>query len=359
MVRDPALDGGQLTLAGRRGDFSLSLDLRWGGRVLALVGPSGAGKTSLFEAVLGLWRGAQGRVVLGGAELQGPGGALPLAARRLGWVPQDLALFPHLSVAQHLAFAAASAQAAQEAAAQLGLEGLLQRRVEALSGGERQRVALGRALASRPRALLLDEPLSSLDRPLRARILADLAALKEAGLPMLLISHDLNEVWALADEVAVIEGGRLVAAGPTRQVLAAPDHRDLLSVEGVEGIYAGHFEAGPGQGILHFRTEAGLALALRAGAAPPPAGSPGRVAVRAEDVIVAAPGLGRTSARNALSAQIVAIEPLGRQRLVTAEVGAERLQAQLTPAAIAALELEVGAAVTLLIKAQSVRRLPR
>jgi molybdate transport system ATP-binding protein len=210
----------QLPLAG----FPLRVKLSTSARAVALIGASGAGKTSLLEAVAGLRPAATGRVVVDGAVLQDGARGLPPEARRVGYVPQDLALFPHLTAGQNVAFGAAPGDGAEVArwTNLLGLSGLLSRHVSELSGGERQRVALARALVSRPRLLLLDEPLSALDPPLREAALRSLQqALAESGARLLYVTHQPSEAEALCREAAWLEGGALRAHGPVADVVAA------------------------------------------------------------------------------------------------------------------------------------------
>ena len=359
-------EGSALRLSGRRGGFDLEVDLAWDRPVLGLLGPSGAGKSSILDALLGLWPGARGRVVVGGAVLQddAAGIRLPVEARGLGWLPQDLGLFPHLTVAENLRFGArrrhGGAEFSPEAevaglAARLGITPLLGRRVDVLSGGERQRVALGRALAAGPRALVLDEPLASLDRPLRARIVADLLALKATGLPMIYVSHDLHELWVLADVVAVIEGGRVAAFGPVREVLASPTAADHLSLHGVENLLAGVAEPVDGEAALKACvTPSGTRLVFPAFPSAPADGAPIRVAVRAEDVVLATGNPGATSAQNVLRGTVAEVADVARAALVAVDVGGDRVQVQVTARAVRALELAPGRPVTLLVKAHAV-----
>ena len=179
---------------------------------VAIVGPSGAGKSTLLRVLAGVERGVTGRVEVDGQTwFDSTGGAnLPPWERGVGWVPQEVSLFPHLSVRENLAYAGAEAGAVAETAALLEVGDLLDRRPRRLSGGERQRVALGRALLSSPRLLLLDEPLSALDRPLRAklsRLLRDWA--DERSVPLVLVSHDEEDTRVLADERWHLAGGKL------------------------------------------------------------------------------------------------------------------------------------------------------
>jgi molybdate transport system ATP-binding protein len=182
---------------------ALRLDVAWRtqARSVALVGPSGSGKSTLLRIVAGLERRARGHVRFASATWQDDATFVPAHRRSVGWVPQDGWLFPHLSVRDNLRYAAADVTESGAMADRLGIAPLLDRRPRHLSGGERQRVALGRALLSRPRLLLLDEPFAALDEPLRARLAADVAALtRERSLPVVVVSHHAADVEALAEE---------------------------------------------------------------------------------------------------------------------------------------------------------------
>ena len=181
---------------------SVALRLASDAAVVGVVGPSGAGKSTLLRVLAGLERRGVGSVRALGEAWQTPGRFVPPWQRRVGWVPQDAVLFPHLSVRENLGYAGANpASAIEEIASWLGVENLLTRAPRHLSGGERQRVALGRALLARPRLLLLDEPFSALDRPLRNRLARELAArCRGAGLPVVLVTHDEADLAAFTAE---------------------------------------------------------------------------------------------------------------------------------------------------------------
>lgn len=203
--------------------FVLEVDAELTREVTGLFGPSGAGKTTILEVVAGLRRAEGGRVELDGRVLADPEAKLfvPARDRRIGYVPQDGALFPHLSVRGNLLYGRREGVAPD---ARLGLQHvvevleigpLLDRPIAGLSGGEKQRVALARALLSSPRLLLLDEPLAALDSDLKGKILDYLKRVRaEIGVPMVYVAHDLAEVRALCDEVIVIERGRVRSVGP-------------------------------------------------------------------------------------------------------------------------------------------------
>lgn len=342
-----------------RGEFTLDVDLAWDERVVVFFGPSGAGKSTLFELVLGLHPKARTRVRLGGVWLADAERGLhePSWRRGLGWVPQDPTLFPHRTVEGNLRFAprgAAAPAALAQAVEVLELGPLLGRDVGELSGGERQRVAIGRALASAPRALLLDEPLASLDVSLRARVLRDLLRIRdELALPILAITHDPDEALLLGERVCVLEAGRAVASGPPDAVLWSAAVRPLSAALGLENVFEGRAST---QGEPGLRTRGGLRLAL-----PAAAGADERVCVgvRAEDVLLAVDAPGLVSARNVLEARVMRCESAGSDTFVHLAVGpgAERLVAKLTQTAARRLGLREGLAVHAIIKAQAIRRL--
>jgi molybdate transport system ATP-binding protein len=208
-------------LHGRRGALELDVALRVPARgVTALVGPSGAGKTTVLRAIAGLERLA-GEVRLGDDAWQDGAGFTPPHRRPIGFVFQHGRLLAHLTVRGNLRYAARRAGGGEdrgswdEAIAMLGLEALLDRGTDRLSGGERQRAALARALLTRPRLLLLDEPLSSLDGAAKAEILPYLQRVFSAlAIPVLYVSHDLAEVARLAARVVALRNGRVVEVGP-------------------------------------------------------------------------------------------------------------------------------------------------
>ncbi len=214
------------------GPFTLAVDAEAGAGVTAVFGASGAGKTSLLEVVAGLRRPEGGRVALNGRVLDdaGAGVHVPPRRRRVGYVSQDDTLFPHLSVAANLSYARTASPAAFARVADvLELGPLLDRRPAGLSGGERRRIALGRALLASPEILLLDEPLTGLDAPLKERVLAHLLRVRERfAVPTLYVSHDADEVFALADDVLVLERGAVVRHGAPSDVFelaAEPGYR--------------------------------------------------------------------------------------------------------------------------------------
>ncbi|HEU4580364.1 MAG TPA: ABC transporter ATP-binding protein [Polyangiaceae bacterium] len=223
-------------LGGRIGALPLEFELEVARGTLAVVGPNGAGKTSLLLMLLGALQPANGRIELGDRVLfdSDAGIDVPLEDRRLGYVPQEYALFPHLSVQDNIRFALRSSGVAgpelearaREALAELKLERFAERRVTALSGGEQQRVALARALSVRPQALLLDEPLAAFDIAARRETRAFLAEyLQRLDLPTLVVTHDAGDAQALGQQIAVLEAGRIVQCGTWQELDARPASR--------------------------------------------------------------------------------------------------------------------------------------
>ena len=206
----------------RLGEFTIEAAFTSEGRVTGLFGASGAGKTSLISMIAGLLRPDRGTISIDGEMLDDTSAGTHVAAyrRRIGYVFQDARLFPHLDVRKNLDYGRRMNRLAEDAALWrrvtelLDIGHLLDRRPGKLSGGERQRVALGRALLSQPRLLLLDEPLGSLDEERKEEILPYLVRMRdEAGIPMVYVSHDPSEMRKLATQIAMIQRGRVTAFG--------------------------------------------------------------------------------------------------------------------------------------------------
>jgi iron(III) transport system ATP-binding protein len=198
-----------------------------GGSLAAVLGSSGSGKTTLLRIVVGIERADRGRIALDGTVVEDDHIRLPPERRRIGYVPQDGALFPHLSVAGNVGFGLPRHERrggrVEELLALVGLAGQESRYPHQLSGGQQQRVALARALAPRPGLVLLDEPFASLDAALRASVRADVQrVLRETGTTAVLVTHDQNEALSLADQVAVLSGGRIVQCGSPEELYANP-----------------------------------------------------------------------------------------------------------------------------------------
>jgi molybdate transport system ATP-binding protein len=328
------------------------------GGVTAVMGPSGAGKTSLLEAIAGLRPRAAGRVVVSGETLldSARGRSLPPERRRVGYVPQDAGLFPHLSALGNVRYGArADASAVDAAIDTLELRPILDRRPSSLSGGERQRVALARALATRPRLLLLDEPLAALDAELKERVLPWLVRARDAsGVPCLYVTHGVGEALAAASHALVLRAGRVAASGEPRSLLAAPALEEEARA-GIENLLPARVVAhDPAGGITRARTVDGLDVTVTL--APSRAvGAAVTLAVRAEDVLVASGPVPGLSARNAYPGRVVSIDRPGADALLRCALdGGGELLARITPAAVSALGLAEGAPVLLAVKSHSI-----
>ena len=339
-----------IALAAEYPGFALDARAEWDAPCTALFGASGSGKTTILEAICGLRDEVRGTVTLRDRRLDG----LAIRARGLGWVPQDAALFPHMTVRENVDFGRAErgdAEAARAGVEALEIERLLDRRASELSGGERQRVAIARALASRPRFLLLDEPLASVDRPLRSRVLPFLERLPErAGVPVLVVTHDPLEVLALAQHVLVLEAGRVVASGDPRGVFASAATFGTLHALGAENRFEIRVLERQG-GTLVVETGGGCRLAMvRVDGFPVPE----RVAVRAEDVMLAANDPGTVSAQNVFAGAVVGVEPVGEQVYVDLDAAGERWRVKVTERACRSLEIAPGRPLHLLVKAHAI-----
>ncbi|WPB86048.1 molybdenum ABC transporter ATP-binding protein [Sediminicoccus rosea] len=326
--------------------------------VTTLFGPSGCGKSTILAAVAGLLRPDEGRVAIGDAVLLDTARRVCVAPerRRCGVVFQDARLFPHLSVETNLRYGLrrappdAAGPGFEEVVALLGIGALLARRPAGLSGGERQRVALGRALLARPRLLLMDEPLAALDAARRAEVLPFLARLRDvAGLPILYVTHALEEVDALADHLVLLEAGRVVAAGAVEALSARTDLPQL----------AGRRDAGVLLACTVRRAAGGLtALGFAGGellttARPGPEGTRLRVRLRARDIAIAIEEPRGLSTQNILPATIAGIAAGGdpAEAFVRLAVGPTILLARITQGSVERLALRPGLAVWALIKA--------
>ena len=314
----------------------------------ALFGQSGAGKSSIINAVAGLLRADHARVVLDGEEIS----ALPVHKRRIGYVFQEARLFPHLSVQGNLLYGRWFRRGGLEmgrVVGLLGLEALLERRPAGLSGGEKQRVAIGRALLSNPRLLLMDEPLSALDGARKAEILPYLERLRdEMGLPILYVSHALAEVARLATTVVVLEAGRLRRIGPAAEVLGDPSLAPVLGLREAGALITARLVAQEADGLSRLQTAAGPVFLPRVAAT---VGAELRLRVPAQDVMIALRPPEGISALNVLAVRVLAIrQGEGPGAIVTLDLGGERLLARVTRRSVAALGLAEGQAVFAVLK---------
>lgn len=212
------------------------VDLTVDEEVLAVLGPSGSGKTTLLSLIAGITSPDSGSILLDGRELVGR----PLEDRHVGMVFQEGALFPHMTARENIGYAATASARVDELATLFELEGILDRKPPTLSGGERQRVALARTLASDPDVLLLDEPLSSLDAPIRRRLRDELHSLFESlEIPVLYVTHDQRTATALGDRIAIVRDGDLEQVGSPSAVLTRPTSRFVARFTGNENLFEG------------------------------------------------------------------------------------------------------------------------
>jgi molybdate transport system ATP-binding protein len=338
-------------------DFELQVALEVRAGCLVLAGPSGAGKTTILRVCAGLARPQAGRVAVDGEVWTdtAAGVFVPPELRRCGFLFQDYALFPHLTALQNVAYALADEPRRTRRARAAGLlerfgvATLADSRPADLSGGERQRVALARTLARSPRVLLLDEPLSALDTRTRAAAGRELgAALREAAVPALLVTHDFAEAALLGDEVAVIDRGRLVQRGPARELASKPASAfvaDFLGASVLEG------RARPAAGGLTLvELDGGGAIASTDSAQGRAAAS-----VFPWEVTLEPPGTaGHGSAQNRLPGTVVSVTPVGN-RFRVALATPQPLAAEVTEAAFDRLSLRVGDPVDACWKATATR----
>jgi molybdate transport system ATP-binding protein len=341
-----------------QGDFTLAARFAAPSGLTALFGRSGAGKSTLINIIAGLIRPQRGKVIVDGQTLVDTERGVFIAKhrRRVGYVFQDSRLFPHLSVRQNLLYGRWFAKGDGGAAgdfdsvtALLGIAALLDRRPESLSGGEHQRVAIGRALLARPRLLLMDEPLASLDEARRAEIMPYVERLRdEAGVPILYVSHSLAEVARLATTVVLLGGGRTEAVGPVAEVLPLADVDDGGSV--LNAVVARHDEA------FQLSVLSSPAGELQVPRLAVPVGAAVRAYIRARDVMLSLHSPQDISALNVLSGTIAAITPRGAQADVSLDCNGITVLSRVTAKSVDRLALAPGRPVHAVIKSVSFER---
>lgn len=344
--------------------FELDVSFQVSGPVTALFGPSGVGKTSLLETIAGLRRPSEGEIRVNDEVLFSSKHDVALAPerRRVGYVPQDALLFPHLNVRRNLHYGVRGGEDSipvDSVIDALEIGHLLERHPTTLSGGERQRVALGRALVSAPRLLLLDEPLAALDVGLKERILPYLQRVRDRyRIPALVVSHDIFEVVTLCDEVVVIERGRIVGRGAPRAVLTRPGAEGEFFRSRFENVLDVRITAQePEDGTTRVETLGGLELVIPY--------EPHRqdtlstrtlVGIFAEDILVSRqPPIG-LSARNVFAGVVEAVDESGGVAMVRV-ASPEPIYVKLTRRAVSQLEIKASTPVHLIVKTHSVHRL--
>jgi molybdate transport system ATP-binding protein len=336
-----------------------------------LFGASGSGKSTVLRCLAGLTRPDAGRIALGDRTMfdATSGVNLPAQQRRVGFVFQQLALFPHLSVGANIAYGlhrlpeAARQQRVLAIAESFRITGILQRKPGQTSGGERQRTALARALVTDPEMLLLDEPLSALDHAIQSQIMSDLRGWNaERRVPVLYVTHSHREAFALGERVIVLDAGRVMATGSPHEVLDRPADRVLATLAGFENVFdAVVVERRDRAGTMQCRLR-DSAVELEVPLMPGQIGDPIRVAVRAGDILVGNQEPRGLSARNVLRGRLIDVTAQGPTMVATVDAGtgtsagtAARFVVHLTPGGVDALGLTRGSDLWLVIKTYSCR----
>jgi molybdate transport system ATP-binding protein len=358
------------------GSFLLNVHFRALAGFTILFGASGAGKTTVLDCIAGLTEPDEGRIAIAGDtvfEFEGDKSAskwnLPAWKRNIGYVLQDLALFPHLTVEENVEYGLDSLShtekrnRSRELLSAFRIDHLRGRRPAEISGGERQRVALARALVMEPRALMLDEPLAALDRPTKSLIVADLRRWnQDHRIPILFVTHSGEEVFALGEEVIVLEAGKIVAQGRPKDVMHAPRLETVAQLTGFENIFHAEVVAlNEDRGTMTCRVGPGK-IEVETPLIQSEAGARVRIGIRAGDILLATEKPRGLSARNILPGIIRELED--RHGLVSAYVDCSgtTFEASVTIASRKDLELKAKKKVFVVIKTHSchlLERIPR
>jgi molybdate transport system ATP-binding protein len=341
--------------------FVLEVSIEVSAGITILFGASGAGKSTVLDCVAGLTRPDEGRITVSGDVLfdSSLGIHVPAPKRRIAYVFQTLALFPHLTAEENVAYGLnqlGEEQRRERVEAILKafhVEKLRKQKPSEISGGEKQRIALARSLVTEPRVLLLDEPLTGLDAERKAAIVDDLRAWNAAkGIPILYVTHSREEVDALGERVIALENGSVVSAGAPMDVLNAPRRKKLAQTAGFENLLSAtvldHREA---DGVMRVKLQdSACEIEVPLGYAA--AGSRVNIAVRAGDILLATEPPRGLSARNVLEGRIVSLEQRGTMVIARVDCGATFV-VHVTPGAVRALELTAGSRVWLVLKTYS------
>jgi len=342
-------------------DFSLEAAFEAPAGFTMLLGTSGCGKTTLLNCLAGLSDPDSGRIALGSRVLFDSASRVnvPVAARHLGYLFQNLALFPHLTIEQNVQYGIVKMPAPQRRQRMMSLlesfriAHLLNSKPNRVSGGERQRAALARSLITDPAFLLLDEPLSALDQATKATILDDLREWNASHrIPIVYVTHSPEEAFALGEHVVVLEAGRVLASGMPQDILRAPRQETIAQIVGFENVFDAVVSAlEERQGTMLCRLgRDGLELEVPLTRAE--VGAHVRIAIRAGDIIIGAMRPTGLSARNSFEGRVGDIRREGVTVIVTVEAGV-RFEVHITPAACEELHLEPGKQVWLVIKTYS------
>ena len=344
------------------GSFDLNVHFRVAAGFAILFGASGAGKTTILDCIAGFADPDDGRISVAGDDLYDAPQKrnVPAWKRRIGYVMQDLALFPHLTAEQNITYglhalpATERSRRSHEIIHAFGIEHARSRRPDQLSGGERQRVALARALVIEPRALLLDEPLAALDRPTKSHILDDLREWNRTHrVPILYVTHVGEEVFALGDQVIVLDRGKIVAHGLPHEVMRAPRIETVAQLSGFENIFDARVTTlNEARGTMTCRLESG-SVELETPLIRAETGSLLRIGVHAGDLLLATQAPRGLSARNVLPGAIRALERRDVIISATVDCGGAEFHVHLTLAARDALKLAPGKKVWVVVKTHS------
>jgi len=341
--------------------FTLEVQLAVAGGFTILFGASGAGKSTLLDCIAGLQTPDGGTIAIGETILFDSQSRvnLPPSRRSVAYLLQSLALFPHMTVEQNVQYGLASLNKADrdtrsgEVLESFRISSLVQRRPSEISAGERQRVALARALVTRPRVLLLDEPLTALDAVTKGRILDDLRAWnRRHRIPVLYVTHDREEVFALGESAIVLEEGRIVARGSPHEVLQRPQSESVAQLAGFENIFECSVTGShPEYGTMTCRI-AGSTLDLEVPLVRVNASLPLRVGIRAGDILLASSLPQGLSARNVVDGTVTSLEQRDMKVIVVVTCG-PAFEVHLTLGARESLQLKPGARVWLVVKTYS------
>lgn len=355
------MSGLEVDISGKVGSFSVAAAFQAGPGITALFGRSGAGKSTILKMIAGTARPQAGRIVAAGRVLFDSAQGIDLRPpeRRIGFVFQDARLFPHMSVRRNLTYARwagrrKATRSFDEVATLLGLEEHLDRSPVTLSGGERQRVAIGRALLSDPALLLMDEPLSSLDRERRGEILPYLEAIRsETRIPILYVSHETAEVARLADTVVLIEAGRVSAVGSAMKIFGRLDLDGPIEADQAGALLEGEVSAiDPEYEMVSVKVDGGTIELTGRGLR---IGDRLRLRIRAADVALARSAHDGVSIRNQIPCTIDEIGRLdGIHVLVALSVGNQRMLARLTRKSVDQLAIAKGDRMVALLKSVSI-----
>ena len=332
------------------------------GEILALVGPSGAGKSTILRSIAGLWRHAQGTIQVDGERwLDEDGWSLPVHQRRVGYVFQSYALFPHMSAVGNVRAALGHVAAAQRdkraqgLLARVGLADLVSRFPGQLSGGQQQRVAIARALARDPAVLLLDEPFSAVDRETRQGLHQQIRMLRDSlNIPVILVTHDLDEARLLGDRLVVIDQGRVVSEGLASDLLGDPAAMKTLGLREASTLVTAQVVEHETDGLSRLAFSAGSLLLPAVEYAP---GSRVQVRIMAHEVMLSQSYPTGLSALNVFPATVKTIQPgSGPAVVVALAVGDDMILSQITQRSAAAMSLQPGSTCHVVLKSMAVAR---